>query len=127
MALYINKNELLRRVKSGIADIDGEKYEIYKDYGIDENDPRYFKFFDAIQRIISSLDPLGVNLYPLEYRGDKIRDARIRRGVKISMLSKMTGISGTAILRLERGETHPRPETVYKIAQALEADVEEFT
>lgn len=127
MALYISKNELLRRVNSGVVDVNGEKHEIYKDYGIDENDPRYFKFFDALKRVVDSMDPLGVNIYPMEYRGNKIRDARIRRGVKISTLAKMTGISTTAILRLERGDTNPRPETVSKIAQALEADVEEFT
>ena len=131
MARYINRQELIHRICNGFIThdgyVDGEFYDIFVKNDIDIWDPKVSKIIDCIAAIIESMDDYSVNLYPIVYRGAKVRDIRISKGVKISDLSRRTGICKTAIYRIESGKTKPRPETMQKIALVLGVDISDFT
>lgn len=48
-----------------------------------------------------------------------LKEARAQAGLSQSELSDSTGLSRRTIIRLERGETTPRPDTVVSLADAL--------
>ena len=130
MALYIKQAELYHRIANGFLThdgvINGEFYDIWQDYGINLRDPKVDKIINVVGKIIDSMDDYGVHLYPREYRGCKVRDIRLSKGVTVTALSKRTGLSKTAIYRLEAGASKPSQETMIKIATALNVDVSDF-
>lgn len=52
--------------------------------------------------------------------------AMIKRGYSVNQLSKESGVGKATISRLTREKVVSRPNTIYKIAKALEIDVEEI-
>ncbi len=52
--------------------------------------------------------------------------AMIKRGYSINQLSKESGIGKATISRLTRDTVVSRPRTIYRIAKALEIDIEEI-
>lgn len=53
----------------------------------------------------------------------KINLAMLNKGYSITRLSKECGLGKATISRALRDVTVPRPETIYKIAKALEVEV----
>jgi transcriptional regulator with XRE-family HTH domain len=56
-----------------------------------------------------------------------LKTIRIARGLTQDNLSSLTGISQTALSRLERGERNPRPATVRLLALVLGCDRRDLT
>ncbi|WP_017755130.1 helix-turn-helix domain-containing protein [Calidifontibacillus oryziterrae] len=57
--------------------------------------------------------------------GKKIRDLRIKRGLSLSELAKLSGVSKSYLSFIERGkQTNPSIEVVEKIAAALQTDMQ---
>ena len=131
MALYINKQELVHRISNGFIThdgyVNGEFYDIYKKHDIDIFELGNKQLMNCIAVIIDSMGDSGVNLYPMTYRGAKVRSIRMEKGIRITDLSRKTGICKTALYRLESGKSKPFPETMHKIANALGVDVSEFS
>ncbi len=55
--------------------------------------------------------------------GRNIRAIRKQRGLTLDELSALCGVSRDELGAYERGQATPRPGTVEKIAQALEAPI----
>ena len=58
--------------------------------------------------------------------GDRLREARLARGISGVGLSEMLGVSRAAISQYERGETTPRPQLVRAIASRLNVPASYF-
>ena len=54
--------------------------------------------------------------------GERLRRARKDRKVTQLELAARTGVAHSTVVRIERGQTRPRIETVGKIAEALGVD-----
>src|SRR5687768_2244638 len=65
--------------------------------------------------------PLGRRLLP-----SKLRDGRLAMRLNQSELAAAVGVSRQAISAFEQGEKSPEPETMARIAQALEQPVSFF-
>ena len=50
----------------------------------------------------------------------------IKKGLSINQLSKESGVGKATISRLTREKVVSRPSTIFKIAKALDIDVEEI-
>lgn len=50
----------------------------------------------------------------------KVSEARNKLGVSQMALAEMVGVSDRAIKSYEKGEKHPRPSTMFKLAKALQ-------
>lgn len=50
----------------------------------------------------------------------------IKKGYSINQLSKKSGLGKATISRLMRNQVISRPSTIYKIAKALEINIEEL-
>lgn len=50
----------------------------------------------------------------------------LKKGYSINQLSKESGVGKATISRLTREKVVSRPRTIYKIAKALDIDVEEI-
>ena len=56
--------------------------------------------------------------------GDLIKETRIKKNMKSSKLSKISGLSPTEISRLENGTRKtPSVPTIYYLSEALDLDV----
>ncbi len=51
--------------------------------------------------------------------GERVRQARLQRGLSQEALGELAGMYQSAIARLERGRCVPRPKTVQRLATAL--------
>jgi len=58
--------------------------------------------------------------------GIKIRELRIEKNIKQVELAKLAGISNTYLSDIEKGRTLPSLKTLYKLASALNVDVDIF-
>ena len=58
---------------------------------------------------------------------DKIREARISRGLSLAQLSELIGVSSQAISQYERGEIIPNPSILLKIVETLDFPINFFT
>ena len=54
----------------------------------------------------------------------RIKLEMLKKGYSISRLSKESNIAKSTIARLLKEEGNQRPSTIYKIAEALEIDIE---
>ena len=55
-----------------------------------------------------------------------LRTARLSKGVSLSRLAALAGVSKMTVINIEAGRTSPRPETVRKLAMALSVSPEEL-
>lgn len=55
---------------------------------------------------------------------EKLRNARAQLGISQSDLARMVGVSTRMILAYEKTNSHPRPGTLVKLANALNISVE---
>ena len=119
MALYVNYQELVHRVF--------HDYEAYDRNGVDVTEIGTKLVLKAINEIMESVAKNGVNLYPKERRGAKLREIRLQKRVSVARLSRETGISRAAIYRIENGHTgKPTIDTMHKIAGVLNVDASEL-
>ncbi|MBV4429538.1 helix-turn-helix domain-containing protein [Clostridium tyrobutyricum] len=58
--------------------------------------------------------------------GEKIKEERIKKGLKQYELAKKAGISNTYLSDLEVGRTAPSIKTLDKLSKALEVDIKIF-
>ena len=59
--------------------------------------------------------------------GHYIKEQRLERNLTACKLAKISGLSTTAICRIENGERQtPSVATVYKLSKALNVDVEKL-
>lgn len=63
----------------------------------------------------------------METFGQRLRWARERAGLTQADIGQMTGLSLTALHRIEHDESKPRPTTATKLAKALHVRVEWLT
>ena len=128
MALYINKQELIHRLCNGFIThngyVDGEFFDIFVENGIDIFLPEYSRMMDCIAAIIESMDSEGIQIYPPDLRGSKLRQERKRQKRSVNWLALKTGLSKTAIYDIEYGRTKPRQATLEKLAKALKVEIE---
>jgi transcriptional regulator with XRE-family HTH domain len=54
--------------------------------------------------------------------GDRIAEARERRGFSASELARLTGVTPTAVWNWEKNGTKPRPDAIAAIAKCLGVD-----
>ena len=54
----------------------------------------------------------------------KLKILRAKKGLKIDDLVKKSGVSKTTIINLEKGTKGFRPETLLKVAKALDEEIE---
>ena len=128
MALYINKQEFIHRICNGFITHDGyidEKFfDIWKANGFDYDDKNFCRMVDCVMVILESLDSEGVQIYPKDLRGSKLREVRMRQGKSAGWVATMTGLSKTTIYDIEKGIKKPRIATLEKIAKVLRVDVD---
>lgn len=58
--------------------------------------------------------------------GNKIRTIRNYKGISLEDLSDKCGIDPAPLSKLERGETNPTIQTLYRIAQGLNVELTEI-
>ncbi|MBX3102056.1 MAG: helix-turn-helix transcriptional regulator, partial [Bacteroidetes bacterium] len=58
--------------------------------------------------------------------GDKIREAREKKGYSQEQLAELLGLSQSTVNKMENGKIRPNPRRVVEIAEALEADPQEL-
>lgn len=130
MALYLNKKELVHRISNGFLShngyINGELYNIYKKNDIDIDEIGNMRFLKCILAIIDSMDEEGLEIYPKNLRGSRLRDIREKRGKSAGWVAVMAGISKTTVYDIENGLTVPRKTTLGKIAKVLHVTIEEL-
>ena len=128
MALYINKQELIHRLCNGFVThdgyIDGEFFDIFAKNGINIFLPDYSRMMDCVAVIVESMESEGVQIYPKNLRGSKIREIRKQQGKSVNWVALKAGLSKTTIYDIEYGLTKPRQLTLEKIAKALKVDIE---
>lgn len=57
--------------------------------------------------------------------GKKIRDLRMKRGISLTELARLSGVSKSYLSFIERGkQTNPSIEVIEKIAKALKIDIQ---
>lgn len=54
--------------------------------------------------------------------GQRLKRTRERRLMTLRELGQRAGVSWTHLVKLERGQHHPKPNTVKKLAAALDVD-----
>ena len=59
--------------------------------------------------------------------GLKIKDLRTNKRIGVRELGRIVEVSGMHISNIEKGKSMPSPELVSKLADALEADTDEFS
>ena len=130
MALYINERELIHRICNGFLShdgyVNGEFYDIYVKNDINIFEIWNMQLLDCIAAIIESMESEGVQIYPKDLRGSKIRDIRKQQKRSVNWLALKTGLSKTTIYDIEYGLKKPRIQTLEKIAKALKVKVEDL-
>ncbi|MEP7023950.1 MAG: cupin domain-containing protein [Actinomycetota bacterium] len=58
--------------------------------------------------------------------GERVREARLRRGVSIRRLAGNVGVTASMISQIETGRSQPSVSTLYALANALEVPIEEL-
>src|SRR5580704_6955720 len=53
------------------------------------------------------------------FRGERLREARLARGLFMKSLGDMVGVTGTAISRYESGEDKPQQDKLHQLAGKL--------
>lgn len=60
------------------------------------------------------------------YDHNKIRTERARQGKSIKEVAELANLNIKTVIRIEQSKVNPHPQTVGKIAKALNKDIEEF-
>ena len=58
---------------------------------------------------------------------DYLKDLRTSKRIGVRELGRECGVTGMHISNMEKGKSLPSPELIVKLAQALEADVDEMS
>lgn len=74
---------------------------------------------------VTAAVPRGVSAVELAL-GERIRRARVRRGLTLAELAELAGVSKSLISQIERGVAAPSIDTVRKVASALQVPVFSF-
>lgn len=53
------------------------------------------------------------------FRGERLKEARLARGLFKNALADMIGVTGTAITRYEEGQDKPKPDNLAALASHL--------
>ncbi|WP_254903774.1 helix-turn-helix domain-containing protein, partial [Clostridium tyrobutyricum] len=77
---------------------------------------------ELCSRLYNNIMEVGI----LDNIGEKIKEERIKKGLKQYELAKKAGISNTYLSDLEVGRTAPSIKTLDKLSKALEVDIKIF-
>lgn len=61
------------------------------------------------------------------FSGERLKEARLARGLYMKSLGDLIGVTGTAISKYESGEDKPQPERVRQLAERLNFPIEFFS
>lgn len=130
MALYINKKEAIHRISNGFLShdgyVNGQFFDIYKRNGIDVYEVGNARLLNCIAAILDSMDDEGIEIYPKELRGTKIRDIRKSQDRSASWVAIKAGLSKSCLYKIENGDAVPRQSTLVRIANVLHVKVEDL-
>lgn len=56
----------------------------------------------------------------------KVREIRMKQGITLRQLAKLSGISTTQLQAIETGSADPRLSTLLKLAKALQVTIGDF-
>lgn len=56
----------------------------------------------------------------------KLAEIRIKKGLCISELSRLTNVTQTGLINIEQGKTNPSPKTAKAIIQVLNVEFDEL-
>lgn len=59
--------------------------------------------------------------------GTQLRGLRARRGLSQTDAAAKAQISSGYLREIEKGRAQPRPEVIYRLADALDASIDDFT
>ena len=128
MALYLNKKDIIHRVCNGyLSDtgyVNGRFFDIWKANGFDADSMSFCRMMDCFMVILDSMDDKGIQIYPKDLRGRKLREVRKSKNRSANWLAMKTGLSKTTIYDIENGVKIPRIGTLEKIANALKVEIE---
>lgn len=128
MALYLNEQELVHRICNGFLShdgyVNGKFFDIYRRNNINVDELGTMQMLSCVMEIIKSMENEGVQIYPKDLRGSKIREVRKRQKRSVNWLSLKTGLSRTTIYDIEYGLSKPRIGTLEKIAKALKVEID---
>ena len=96
------------------------------DRNIDLNDPNVKKVFKVIKDVLYLMETESYDDIYEKVDGKKIRAERLRQDLTARAVAIMAGISPTTISLAERGLSKTRPLTLYRIANALGCDSNDF-
>ena len=82
---------------------------------IDRNQPTAEKFTDMVQ-----------NPDIVLHLATRLREARRSPGLSLDALAKRSGVSGSMVSQIERGESSPTVATLWNLTQALQVDFAEL-
>jgi transcriptional regulator with XRE-family HTH domain/quercetin dioxygenase-like cupin family protein len=68
----------------------------------------------------------AVEAHPTHGIGERLARLRVKRGVKVSQLARVVGVSPSLISQIERGQSRPSVSTLFELAQALDVPVDAF-
>lgn len=128
--IFVNSSELTHRICNGFLShdgkVDGKFIDIYKENGLDAEDPIVEKTLKSVISIIESMEKEGITFYPRNIEGNRIREIRLEQNLSVRALAEISGLSPTAIVNIEKGLNKPRPITLHRLADALYCSVDDF-
>lgn len=68
----------------------------------------------------------GASVDPTAEIGQRLAAHRARRGVRVSELARLVGVSPSLISQIERGQSRPSVNTLFALAEALQVPVDAF-
>ena len=96
------------------------------DRNIDLNDPNVKKVFKVIKDVLYKMETESYDDIYEKVDGKKIRAERLSQNLTARAVAIMAGLSPTTISLAERGLSKTRPLTLYRIANALGCDSNDF-
>ena len=128
--IFVNSSELTHRICNGFLShdgkVDGKFIDIYKENGLDVEDPIVEKTLKSVISIVESMEKEGLTFYPRNVEGNRIREIRLKQNLSVRALAEISGLSSTAIVNIEKGLNKPRPITLHRLADALYCSVDDF-
>ena len=70
--------------------------------------------------------PAEITADPADEIGARLASARLSRGIKVTALARLVGVSPSLISQIERGQSRPSVSTLFALAEALDVPVDAF-
>jgi transcriptional regulator with XRE-family HTH domain len=70
--------------------------------------------------------PAKAEANPTDGIGERVAEQRRARGMKVSELARLVGVSPSLISQIERGQSRPSVSTLFALAEALQVPIDAF-